>query len=287
MTNCCESDACCGMKFDGEVPRYYDELFGRQLFEPYAVDLISRIQLSSPPRMILELGCGTGICTKQIVSAFPQSTVYATDISADMVNYAKNNFTPESEETSHTKVNWEVHSCCKLPYKDNMFDLVVCQFGFMFCDDKHLAFTEVSRVLSDGGKLIFNVWGDFEDNPLCFLADEVLESSHNQHNSDYFREPYSMRNKEEVKRLLTTTGFSNIECWDECMMCAWNSPLEAARAIIDGSPISTIIDEDIDIEEIIESIAEKYSPYVVEDGRAVFPMKAVVYCCSSRSIRSD
>jgi ubiquinone/menaquinone biosynthesis C-methylase UbiE len=46
----------------------------------------------------------------------------------------------------------------RLPFDDQQFDLVVCQFGVMFFPDKAAAFGEVRRVLLPGGTLLFSTW---------------------------------------------------------------------------------------------------------------------------------
>ena len=44
-----------------------------------------------------------------------------------------------------------------LPFPDAVFDAVVCQFGVMFFPDKAKSFQEVYRVLTPGGRYLFNV----------------------------------------------------------------------------------------------------------------------------------
>jgi SAM-dependent methyltransferase len=50
----------------------------------------------------------------------------------------------------------------RLPFDDQQFDLVVCQFGVMFFPDKAAAFGEVQRVLLPGGTLLFSTWATVE-----------------------------------------------------------------------------------------------------------------------------
>jgi SAM-dependent methyltransferase len=88
-------------KFSGtSVTEYYDKLLGQQVFTPYAVDLIGRFSHGQLRGDILELGCGTGRCTEEILkncegceeslTSFPKdmTTVVATDVSADMLAFA-------------------------------------------------------------------------------------------------------------------------------------------------------------------------------------------------------
>jgi len=45
-----------------------------------------------------------------------------------------------------------------LPYSDETFDVVVCQFGLMFFSDRSLALREMMRVLVNKGRLALTVW---------------------------------------------------------------------------------------------------------------------------------
>ena len=57
---------------------------------------------------------------------------------------------------------WQVADAQDLPYDDDCFDLVVCQFGVMFLPDRIGAYREVRRVLAPGGSFLFNVWDTLE-----------------------------------------------------------------------------------------------------------------------------
>ena len=45
--------------FTGSIPENYDRYLGPILFGPYAVDLVSRLDISKAAA-VLELACGTG-----------------------------------------------------------------------------------------------------------------------------------------------------------------------------------------------------------------------------------
>jgi ubiquinone/menaquinone biosynthesis C-methylase UbiE len=56
----------------------------------------------------------------------------------------------------------------QLPFKEELFDLVVSRFVFEHLQDPNLAFREMARVLNDGGSIIIltqNLW-----NPLMFMS---------------------------------------------------------------------------------------------------------------------
>src|SRR2546430_15615799 len=75
--------------FTGSIPSFYDRCLGPVLFEPYAADLMGRVQSRDGLRA-LELACGTGILTRRLREALPTSAaLVATDLNEAMVAYAR------------------------------------------------------------------------------------------------------------------------------------------------------------------------------------------------------
>jgi SAM-dependent methyltransferase len=72
-------------------------------------------------------------------------------------------------------VEWRQADAMQLPFLDESFDVVVCQFGAMFFPDKPKAFSEAKRVLRSGGAFIFNVWDTIDQNEFAAAVTFSLE----------------------------------------------------------------------------------------------------------------
>ena len=72
------------------------------------------------------------------------SKIVATDLSEAMVAHGELVGTARS-------VTWRQADVMELPYADESFDVVVCQFGAMFFPDRVAAYREIRRVLRPGG----------------------------------------------------------------------------------------------------------------------------------------
>jgi len=57
---------------------------------------------------------------------------------------------------------WRQADALRLPFDDQAFDLIACQFGVMFFPDRPAAFREMRRVLGPEGKVLFSTWGAVE-----------------------------------------------------------------------------------------------------------------------------
>ncbi len=132
----------------GDMPAVYDRLLGPALFGPFAEHL-ARSAATFEPRRVLELAAGSGIATRALRAALPDSDITATDLNASML----------AEAAKHVSgVTWKEADAQQLDFPDADFELVVCQFGIMFFPDKPGAVREVGRVLVPGGRMLFSVW---------------------------------------------------------------------------------------------------------------------------------
>jgi len=143
--------------FAGSVPELYDTCMVPLIFEPYALDIAARLA-ARRPRRVLEIAAGTGVVTRSIIAALPGDVdIVATDISQPMLDRA-------AAIGTDRPIEWRQADAMQLPFRDALFDAVVCQFGAMFFPDKGKAFAEARRVLAAGGAFLFNVWDRIEEN---------------------------------------------------------------------------------------------------------------------------
>ena len=151
-------------RFAGDIPANYDSGLGPHLFVDYAADLARRATAAKPGR-VLELAAGTGIVTRMLRDALPDSThLVASDLNPPMLEMARQKFSADE------KVEFQPADATALPFADGAFDTLVCQFGVMFFPDKDKSYREAYRVLASGGRYHFNVWDSFEFNPFARIA---------------------------------------------------------------------------------------------------------------------
>ena len=187
--------------FTGSVPQNYDAYMSF-LFAPYASDISERINVSGPVK-VLELACGTGQVTKRIFKKLPEnSQLIATDISPDMLAVAK-------EKVTDPSITWELVDMASIPYTDEQFDLIVCQFGLMFVPDKLKALSEMRRVLKTGGKLIFNTWGNIEKNPVWQINFQTFKKFFGELPVPAELGPFGLPDEQQVLDLMEKAGFKD------------------------------------------------------------------------------
>lgn len=188
--------------FAGSIPKLYDTHLVPLIFEPYATNMAERLSSMSLSR-VLEIAAGTGVVTRALASALPESvSIVATDLNQAMLDYA-------SAVGTERAVEWRQADAMQLPFQDGTFDAVVCQFGAMFFPDKSKAFSEARRVLRPGGVFVFNVSDRITENEFADTVTTALESIFPDDSPRFLpRTPYGYYDRRIIERDLGDGGFT-------------------------------------------------------------------------------
>jgi SAM-dependent methyltransferase len=110
---------------------------------------------------ILELAAGTGETGFAIAERLGDGgRLIMTDFASGMVEAARR----RGEELGLSNVDYRVLDAERMDLEDDSVDGVGCRFGYMLMADPAKALAETRRVLRDGGRLVFVVWGAPQDN---------------------------------------------------------------------------------------------------------------------------
>lgn len=218
--------------FTGSIPNFYDTYLVPLIFEEFADDLATRC-LVEKPKSILEVAAGSGVVPRALAAKVGDDVKYViTDLNQDMLDHAKTH-QPNRENTT-----WQTADVMQLPFDDNSFDSVICQFGFMFFADKIAAMNEVRRVLKPSGEFIFNVWDCIENN---VFADLVTQAASQQHPNKpplfLERIPHGFYDNDAIRKTLQDAGFKNIIIQDKVSISTAPSAMHAAKAYCHGTPL--------------------------------------------------
>ena len=187
--------------FAGSIPRLYEDYFVPLIFAPYATDLAGRVAARRPTR-VLEIAAGTGVVTRALAAQLPATTdIVATDLNPAMIATA-------TEVGTSRAVRWQQADAMQLPFADDDFAVVVCQFGVMFLPDQGRGFAEARRVLRPGGALVFNVWDRIEDNEFADVVTNTLATLFPADPPRFMaRTPHGYHDRATIERDLRAGGF--------------------------------------------------------------------------------
>ncbi|HEY3661521.1 MAG TPA: methyltransferase domain-containing protein, partial [Chthoniobacterales bacterium] len=141
-------------------------------------------------------------------------------------------------------VEWRQADAAALPFADESFDAVLCQFGAMFFPDKPKAFAEARRVLRTGGVFLFSTWDRIKENEFVDTVTTALESLFTSDPPRFHaRVPHGYSDRTAIERDVLAAGFSKPEITTVTKESKGRSAREVAMAYCQGTPLRTEIEE--------------------------------------------
>ena len=157
---------------------------------------------------VLEVGCGTGICTLQLAKAVGETgKILATDIASKMVAIARQS----AKSGGFLNVEFKIMDGENLEVSADEFDLVLSCHALFGFPNIEATLTAWFRALRPGGQVVFSsISADFSSLPNKRVAD--VFSKYLKSNAP---PPTKLGTKEKCTNVLSKTGFVNIEVVEE------------------------------------------------------------------------
>lgn len=142
------------------------------------------------------------------------------------------------------KVSWAQADVMSLPYDDNAFDVVVCQFGVMFFPDRVAAYREIRRVLRPGGTFLFNIWNAIEHNDFAATVTDAVSALFPQAPPVFLaRTPHGHWDLNEIRRDVESAGFKSCSLQQRDDISPAAGPDVPAIAYCHGTPLRNEIED--------------------------------------------
>lgn len=157
-------------------------------------------------RSVLEVGCGPGYVTEQLLNLLPHSSITALDADAAMVQRA----TEHLQAQAHRDLRL-VHAPIEhTGFLDHQFDFAIARYVFQHLPDPIEAAREVKRVLRPGGKFVIidvdaRLWGIVEP---FYPQLQAIYAKATQAQSEQGGNRLIGR---QLWRILMATGFARVE----------------------------------------------------------------------------
>jgi ubiquinone/menaquinone biosynthesis C-methylase UbiE len=215
--------------FAGSIPEVYDQFMVPLIFASYADEMAHRLAAFEPKR-VLETAAGTGVLTRAIAARLPDAEVVATDLNQPMLDRAAMRLT-------RAGLTWQQADALALPFGDESFDAVVCQFGVMFFPDKVRGFSEARRVVKRGRPFLFNAWERIQSNELVSVVSDALAELFPDDPPRFMaRTPHGYHDQDLIRRQLAEAGFTDVAIDTVTATSRAASAFDAAFGYCQGSP---------------------------------------------------
>ncbi len=245
----------------------YDELLGPTVFQPFAEDLARR-GAEHRPSTVLEVAAGSGRLTRELLRSLPPHTeVVATDLNPGMVVLGSR-LCPEA--------TWQVAAAGQLPFEDDSFDLLVCQFGVMFFPDKSAAWADFARVMRPGGQVVVTSWTGVGEHAHADALVRAVEEVCGEHPPSFVvRVPHGYHDEDEVRADAEAAGLTDVRVHRVTLQGHADSVATVGLGFATGTPLAAELAARGDLDEAAERIAE-VMVRELGPGPVSLPMTALV-----------
>jgi len=247
--------------FSGTAAENYARYFAPVIPAPLAADLVE----TAAPRAgeyVLDVACGTGVVTRlAALRVGAAGRVVGVDLNPGMLEVARTIPAPPIE--------WREANAEALPLPDESFDLVLCQLGLMFVDDRHAAVREMRRVLSSGGRVAINVPGPI--TPVFEILAQALTEHIRPDLGDFVRSVCSLHDPRVLDGLLREAEFHDVAVETETKALRLPPPADFLWQYIHVTPMGDLVEAaDAAQREKMESeVVARWQDFVDRDSLVI------------------
>ncbi len=257
---------------DWQVPgsgaEIYETVFGPAMmgeWAPRVMDLVN----PQAGESVLDVACGTGILTHRVAkSVGPNGRVVGLDLSPGMLEVARK---ITLDPSSAAPIEWREGDVSAIPFENETFDIIFCNFGLMFFPDRVAALKEMSRVLKPNGRLALAVWGSIAKCPGQMAMKESWER-HFTDDAGLFDRQHALSDPAIVLSLIQEAGFRDVSVQTAMGVVRLPLPENLARSY--GAMAGIEADEKTRA-EVIEEISLALQSYVGAGGLE-YPIEAIL-----------
>jgi ubiquinone/menaquinone biosynthesis C-methylase UbiE len=135
--------------FDRWARSYDRSLLQPLLFTPtHLAALVAAVDAGAHPRVVLDLGCGTGRLLERAAETWPDARSIGVDAAPGMIAEAKR------KHQGDPRLRFEVGDAAALPLDPSSIDLALSTISFHHWADQLGGVREVARVLRPGGLFV-------------------------------------------------------------------------------------------------------------------------------------
>jgi trans-aconitate 2-methyltransferase len=167
----------------------------------WAQELIHKLALRGD-ETLLDIGCGDGKITAQIARTIPQGRVHGIDLSADMIQLARQQF----DSRSHPNLRFQQMDAARIQLARG-FDVAFSTAALHWVADHPAILKGVHACLKPGGRILFQMGGRGNAAEVYEALLEVVQASAWRPYFDSFAFPYHFLTPKDYASWLPACGF--------------------------------------------------------------------------------
>ena len=235
------------------------------IFVPWAERLVGATGVRRGDR-VLDIACATGTVARLVARSLAGTgQVTGVDLDDALLKVAR-----KASSSEGTTIDWRRGNASSLPFSSGSFDVVLCQQGIQFFDDRKSAMNEMYRLLAPGGRLGANVCGSLDRAPGYRALATALGHHIGRNAEAIIQSVFSLCDPNILRSLIEAAGFQRIDIRVDITSAHFFSVEDFARfyAVRMEAPPATT-------EAIIQDVAEDLHEYCNVSG-LTFPIETLI-----------
>ena len=218
-------------------------------------DLLKAFSVNLSGDLCLDLGCGTGFLTNELLSWDTDDnapTLVALDIAWPMLQAAR------VKLQKRRNLHYVCADAEQLPILDASIDQVCSNLALQWSRNPEVLFADIKRIMKSDGKLVFSTFGPQTLNELGSAWAEVDDYCH-------VNEFYS---EQQLKQHLREAGFRDIQTITKAYRPCYDSILDLMRELklLGAHNVTAGRNKTMTTKTQLQTMMSAYEKYRLEDG---------------------
>ena len=253
-----------------EAAELYEAKFVPAVFAEWAPVIIDAVA-AKPSDRLLDVACGTGIVARTARQLLgPETAITGIDLNEAMLRVAA---------SAEPSIDWRQGDVAEMPFDDASFDVACCQMAFMFFPDRHLALTEMSRVVRPGGRVAVVVPASLDAQPAYAPFVEISASHVGPEARSLLGTYWNCGDLPAFVSDMEAAGFADVVTRTRAGTAHFESVADFVDTEIDGSPLAERVTDE-QRRAIVGELAPRLGEYGANgEGRAADEALTIPLVC--------
>lgn len=217
---------------------------------------------------VLDAACGTGVLTRAaLLEVGFRGHVTGLDHNKRMLARASKN---------PSRIEWQHGDAAALPFEDDSFDRVLCQFALMFIGNRVAALKELLRVCRPSGQVVVAVWAPLDHSKGYTALVNLTRKYAGERAAFRLAAPWSLGVPGMMDALLLSAGVNEYECHERVGVARFPSIATFVEVHLrSAGEFHKLESEDFD--EMLAAAENMLAPFVVSNGELAAELGANIF----------
>jgi len=240
------------------VPAIYAQWAGR-------VADIAEIELG---QRVLDAACGTGTLARAVkLEVGLNGKVIGLDANEKML---------ESADRQSRRIEWQLGDVTAMPFENNQFDRVMCQFSLMFIANRVKAIKEMLRVCKLDGLVVLATWGPLHTGGAYDILINLILKYCGDHPAAKLSHPWSLGKIGVMDSVLLSAGVNEYECHERVGLARYPSMKAFVEAHLQLAGEYNNLNEEV-LQELMNEAHKKLHSFLAPGGQLIAHLNANIF----------